>query len=91
LSVLKKVIKILSIVVGLFLAELAYLQSQEIAGINWGQLQWVSQGTISNLDNVTTQQISNNVEGNDHKGAIAMANFGIPLTGSMATGFAVVL
>ena len=42
LSVLKKVIKILSIVVGLFLAELAYLQSQEIAGINWGQLQWVS-------------------------------------------------
>jgi uncharacterized membrane protein (Fun14 family) len=91
LSVLKKVIKILSIVVGLFLAELAYLQSQEIAGINWGQLQWVSQGTISNLANVTTQQISNNVEGNDHKAAIAMANFGIPLTGSMATGFAVVL
>jgi uncharacterized membrane protein (Fun14 family) len=76
-------------VVGLFLAELAYLQSQEIAGINWDQLQWVSQGAISNLANVTTQQISNNVEGNDHTAAIAMANFGITLTGSMATGFAV--
>jgi uncharacterized membrane protein (Fun14 family) len=88
---LKKVIKILSIVVGLFLAGLAYLQSQEIAKINWDKLQSVSQGAISNLANATTQQISNNIGGgNDHTVAtIAMANFRIPLTGSMATGFAV--
>ena len=80
---LKKVIKILSILVGLFLAGLAYLQSQEIAKINWDKLQSVSQGAISNLANVTTQQISNNIGGNDHTAAMAMANFGIPLTGSM--------
>jgi uncharacterized membrane protein (Fun14 family) len=86
---LKKIIKILSIVVGLFLAGLAYLQSQEIAKINWDKLQSVSQGAISNLANATTQ-ISNNIGGNDHAAAaMAMANFGIPLTGSMATGFAV--
>src|SRR4051794_26022483 len=88
---LKKVIKILSIVVGLFLGGLAYLQSQEIAKINWDKLQSLSQGAISNLANATTQQISNNIGGgNDHTvAAMAMANFGIPLTGSMATGFAV--
>jgi len=87
---LKKVIKILSIVVGLFLAGLAYLQSQEIAKINWDKLQSVSQGAISNFANATTQQISNNIGGHDHTtAATVMANFGIPLTGSMATGFAV--
>jgi uncharacterized membrane protein (Fun14 family) len=32
---LKKVIKIVAIIVGLFLAGLAYLQSQQIASINW--------------------------------------------------------
>lgn len=85
---LKKVIKILSIVVGLFLAGLAYLQYQQIAKINWDKLQSVSQGAISNLANATTQ-ISNNLGNHDHTAAIAMANFGIPLTGSMATGFAV--
>jgi uncharacterized membrane protein (Fun14 family) len=80
------VIKILSIVVGLFLAGLAYLQSQQIAKINWDELQSVSQGAISNLANATTQ-ISNNIGGHDHTTAIAMANFGIPLTGSIAVGF----
>ena len=45
--VLKKVIKILSIVVGLFLAGLTYLQSQELAKINWDKLQSLSQGAIS--------------------------------------------
>ena len=63
---LKKVIKILSIVVGLFLAGLAYLQYQQIAKINWDKLQSVSQGAISNLANATTQ-ISNNIgSGHDH-------------------------
>jgi uncharacterized membrane protein (Fun14 family) len=86
---LKKVIKILSIVVGLFLAGLAYLQYQQIVKINWDKLQSVSQGAISNLANATTQ-ISNNLGNHDHTAAaIAMVNFGIPLTGSMATGFAV--
>ena len=38
---LKNVIKILSIVVGLFLAGLANLQYHQIARINWGKLQSV--------------------------------------------------
>ena len=69
---LKKVIKILSIVVGLFLAGLAYLQYQQIAKINWDKLQSVSQGAISNLANATTQ-ISNNI-GGDHDHTTSYSN-----------------
>ena len=78
-------------VVSLFLVGLTYLQSQEIAKINWDKLQSVSQGTVSTLAN-TTSQISNSVLGHDHGNTMAAAiatNFGIPLTGSMATGFAI--
>jgi uncharacterized membrane protein (Fun14 family) len=86
---LKKVLKILSIVIGLFLAGLTYLQSQEIAKINWDKLQAASQGAISMLAN-TTMHISNSVIGHDHGTTMAIVtNFDIPLTGSMATGFAI--
>ena len=86
---LKKVIKILSIGVGLFLAGLTCLQYQQIVRINCDKLRSVSQGALSNLANATTQ-ISNNIgSGHDHGTAITMTNFWIPLTGSMATGFAV--
>jgi uncharacterized membrane protein (Fun14 family) len=36
---LKKVIKIVVVIVGLFLAGLAYLQYYQIANINWNKLQ----------------------------------------------------
>src|SRR5918996_4860258 len=36
---LKKVIKMVAVIVGLFLACLAYLQSKQIANINWNKLQ----------------------------------------------------
>ena len=35
----KKVIKVVAVIFGLFLAGLAYLQSQQIANINWNKLQ----------------------------------------------------
>jgi len=38
---LKKVIKIVAVIVGLFLAGLAYLQYHQIANINWNKLQTV--------------------------------------------------
>ena len=43
---LKKVIKIVAIIVGLFLAGLAYLQYNQIANINWNKLQAVSEGVL---------------------------------------------
>jgi uncharacterized membrane protein (Fun14 family) len=52
---LKKVIKLVAVIVGLFLAGLAYLQSQQIANINWNKLQTVSEGTITTVSNGLTQ------------------------------------
>jgi Uncharacterized conserved protein len=43
----KKVIKMVAVIVGLFLAGLAYLQSQQIASINWNKLQQISEGPIT--------------------------------------------
>ena len=46
---LKKVLKIVAVVVGLFFAGLAYLQYQHIIDINWGKLQMISQNTFITL------------------------------------------
>ena len=54
---LKKVIKIVVVIVGLFfLAGLAYLQYHHpIANINWSKLQQVSEAAITTLSNVVIQ------------------------------------
>ena len=89
---LKKVLKILAIVVGLFFTGLAYLQYQQIVNINWNKLQATSQNAVTTLANATLQlsnHISNITDSNNHSTtALAMSNIGIPLTGSMAIGFA---
>lgn len=89
---LKKVVKILAIVVGLFFAGLAYLQYQQLLIINWDKLQTTSQNAVTMLTNATTQISDhiNNITGtNNHTTALAISNLGIPLTGSMAMGFAI--
>jgi uncharacterized membrane protein (Fun14 family) len=52
---LKKVIKLLGVIVGLFLAGLAYLQYHQIAIINWNKFQQVSEGAITTISNLTMQ------------------------------------
>jgi uncharacterized membrane protein (Fun14 family) len=91
---LKKVIKIVAIIVGLFLAGLAYLQYYQIATVNWNRLQAVSEGIITMLLNLTMQipGISNNGSVDGHAATsslLSMTNFGIPLTGSMSAGFTI--
>jgi uncharacterized membrane protein (Fun14 family) len=87
---LKKVIKIVAIIAGLFVAGLAYLQYHQIANINWNKLQTVSEGTITTLSNAIIMQISG-ISGDGHAAttasSLAMTSFGIPLTGSMSAGF----
>ena len=88
---LRKVLKILAIVVGLFFAGLAYLQYQQIVSVNWDKVQTKSQGAVASLANVTTQ-ISNNIgnaTGTSHPTHALETGLGIPLTGSMAFGFAI--
>jgi uncharacterized membrane protein (Fun14 family) len=77
---IKKVMKILAVIAGVFFAALIYLQSQSIININWDKLQSVSQSTLTTISNSLTDtgQIS----------TIA-GNLGIPLSGGLAAGFAV--
>ena len=90
----KKVIKIVAVIVGLFLAGLAYLQYHQIANINWNRLQTVSEGVLTTVANLTMQiQGISSVSGDGHAAAttssLAMTSFGIPLTGSMSAGFTI--
>jgi uncharacterized membrane protein (Fun14 family) len=88
---LKKVIKILAVIVGLFLAGLAYLQYHQIANINWNKLQTLSEGVITTLSNAIIQIQSSG--DSSHAAAtassLAMTTFSIPLTGSMSAGFTI--
>jgi uncharacterized membrane protein (Fun14 family) len=78
---LKKVVKLIALVVGLFIAGIAYLQYQQVASIDWNRMETLAGTALGNL----TAHISNSQEAT----ALAMSNFGIPLTGSMSAGFAV--
>ena len=85
----KKVIKIVAVIVGLFLAGLAYLQYHQIANINWNKLQTVSEDAITTLSNAIIIQIPGISSGDGHAAAatassLAMTSFGIPLTGSIS-------
>src|SRR5215216_5145479 len=89
---LKKVIKIVAVIAGLFLAGLAYLQYHQIANINWNKLQTVFEGAITTLANLTMQIPG--ISGGDVHAAttassLAITSFGIPLTGSMSAGFTI--
>ena len=92
---LKKAIKIIAVIFGLFLAGLAYLQSQQIAKINWNKLQQVSEGILTTLTNLIMQipGISNGSGGgNVHAtiaSSLAITSLGISLTGSMSAGFTI--
>ena len=89
---LKKVIKLVAIIIGLFLAGLAYLQYHQIANINWNKLQVLSEGAITTLSNAFIQ-IPGIISVDGHAAAtassLAMTSFGIPLTGSMSAGFTI--
>jgi uncharacterized membrane protein (Fun14 family) len=78
---IKKVVKLISVVVGLFIAGLAYLQYQQIASFDWDKIERVVTTTLGNI----TSQISSSQDG----AALATSNFGIPLTSSMSAGFAI--
>jgi uncharacterized membrane protein (Fun14 family) len=79
---LKKVIKMLAVVVGLFLAGLAFLQYHQIASINWNKIE----GTITAVADAATSTINDN----SNVAALAMmSNFGIPFTSSLSVGFTI--
>ncbi len=86
---IKKVFKILAIVAGVFFAVLIYLEQQGMVNINWDKINGAYHGVLSTV----TGTIANSTAGigGNHTESIlpTITNLGIPLTGSMAAGFAV--
>jgi uncharacterized membrane protein (Fun14 family) len=66
--------------VGLFIVGLAFLQYQQIASINWYKFE-VSIAALATA--ITSTLNESNIT------TMAMSNIGIPLTGSMASGFTI--
>jgi uncharacterized membrane protein (Fun14 family) len=77
---IKKVVKLIAVMAGLFIAGLAYLQYQHIASFDWNRIEVLASTALGNV----TAQISSH-----EATTVAMSNFGIPLTGSMSAGFAI--
>jgi uncharacterized membrane protein (Fun14 family) len=78
---IKKVIKLIAVIAGLFIAGLTYLQYQQVASIDWNRIETLAGSALGNV----TSHISNNQE----VAGLVMSNIGIPLTGSMSAGFTV--
>lgn len=78
---IKKVMKILAVVAGVFLAAMIYLETQKIISINWTKLQATSEGAVIALTNTVDQFHSVTA-------ASSTTDLALPLTGSMAMGFA---
>ena len=78
---IKKVVKLIAVVVGLFIAGLAYLQYQQIAYFDWNKIEAMITATFGS---VTSQVFSN-----QNISSFAFSNLGIPLTSGMSAGFAV--
>jgi uncharacterized membrane protein (Fun14 family) len=58
----KKVLKILAIIVGIFFTGLAYLQYQQIINMNWNKLQATSQNTVANATLQLSSRIGNTTD-----------------------------
>jgi uncharacterized membrane protein (Fun14 family) len=97
---LKRIMKILAVIAGVFFATLLYLESQHVVNVNWDKIQMISNSVLST--NATTTNATStggvgsiqSILGNNTGAAAAilpitntMANLGIPLTGSTAMGF----
>jgi uncharacterized membrane protein (Fun14 family) len=102
---IKRIMKILVVIAGVFFAALLYLESQHIVNVNWDKLQTISNGVLSTIGTATTNVTTTgggvgpiqSILGNNSTAAASailpitntMANLGIPLTGSTAMGFTI--
>jgi uncharacterized membrane protein (Fun14 family) len=92
--IIKKLFKILAIIAGVFFAVLIYLEQQGMVNINWDKIDVAYHGVLSTVTNtITNSTTATGGIGGSHTTASsllpAITNLGIPITGSMATGFAI--
>ena len=78
----KKGIKIIMTIAGLFLAGLAYLNYQGLISVDWDQVVSTSSSTVAEFSNSAGY-----LSVLDSQVVPTLMNFGVPLTGSFATGF----
>ena len=99
---LKRIMKILAVIAGVFFAALLYLESQHIVNVNWDKLQMISNSILSTITTTNATTLGGgtgpiqSILGNNSTAATSilpitstMVNLGIPLTGSTAMGFTI--
>ena len=77
---IKKVLKLAAVIVGLFIAALAYLEYQRIVSVDWNRIQLVSQNGFVWITNAIAH-VSSTI-GSTH----SVAHIGIPLASSASAG-----
>ena len=80
---IKKVIKLAAVIVGPFIAALAYLEYQRVLNVNWHMVQAISRNGIDWVADALTH-VSSNID-TSHPGTLS--NVGIPLVSSVSAGF----
>src|SRR5215813_2292488 len=80
---IKKVIKLVAVIVGLFIAALTYLEYQRILSVDWHKVQAVSQNGIEWVADALTHVLS--TIDTSHTGTLS--NIEIPLVSSVSVGF----
>jgi uncharacterized membrane protein (Fun14 family) len=60
---LKRIMKILAVIAGVFFAALTYLESQYIVNVNWDKLQTVSNSILSTITTTTTTNATTSTGG----------------------------
>ncbi|MDQ3718379.1 MAG: FUN14 domain-containing protein [Thermoproteota archaeon] len=80
----KKGIKIIVSIAGLFLAGLAYLNYKGLVSVDWEKIASVSNKAITDFSLGSASYASSVM---DSQVVPTMMNFGVPLTGSFAAGF----
>jgi uncharacterized membrane protein (Fun14 family) len=89
---LKRIMKILAVIAGVFFAALLYLESQHIVNVNWDKIQTISNGVLSTIATATTN-VTSTTGGGGGAGPIqailgnnstAAASAILPITSTMA-------
>jgi uncharacterized membrane protein (Fun14 family) len=79
---IKRIMKIVAVIAGVFFAALMYLESQHIVNVNWDKLQIISNSILSTIGTTTTNATTTNggglgsiqaILGNNSTGAAASA------------------
>jgi uncharacterized membrane protein (Fun14 family) len=84
----KKILRLAAIVTGLFLGGITYFQYQGIINVNWEKIDIAYKHTLSNLATAAATTQFPGLADHNSAATIAITDFGFPLTGGIAVGFA---